>query len=132
MTIREFTRKDELDAQIVYVIHQHNGEENAIDRWKLVEAVFGAGCLAVELGGTTDSNKFDRKLRNGIERLRNNGHIICNMGTGDGYYVAATQDEYLKFRAMYGAHAFPIMATIHKLDEAAAEKWSNVLQPTLF
>ena len=136
--IRIYETKDQLDDEIRYQLYQHLGRGNAIDRWDLVRAVFGKdAALALvdmhpqDMDESGDHNRFDRRIRDGIERLRNNGHMICNMGSGDGYYIAATIEEYQEFRLKYGRHAFPIIQTIRRMDETAKQKWPNPLQPSL-
>lgn len=38
----------------------------------------------------------DRKVREIIEELRNEGHLICNEQDGSGYYLAETTEEILR------------------------------------
>ena len=124
--MRDFISKDELDREVLYLISQHIGRQNAVGRWDLVEQIFGE-----KQSNRDDGNSLDRRMRDSIERLRGEGHIICNMGDRTGYYVASNVEEYQEFRLLYGAHAFPIMATIREMDRAASQKWPNPLQPAL-
>lgn len=124
--MRTFISKDELDHVVQYVIYQHIGKANAVDRWLLVEKVFGEKPEVL-----TDDNPQDREIRRSKERLRHQGHLICDLGNGKGSYVANTHEEYLEFRQVYGSHAFPIMENIHAMDKAAAQKYPNPLQPGL-
>lgn len=119
---------EEINRVVAYYVSQHRGEANAILRRDLVVHVFGEAALFNE----AEFAKFDRRVRKSVERLRNDGQIICNMGNGEGYYEAETQAEYLAFRAVYGSHAFPILATIKQMDAAAEKRWAGVLQPSLF
>ena len=123
---RSFISKDELDARVLYVLMMHQGAQNAIDRWQLVEQVFGERQFS-----QNDDNVLDRRLRQSIERMRHDGHMICNSGDGNGYFIAGTVEEYQQFRNIYGAHAFPIMEAIREMDKAAAQKWENPLQPRM-
>jgi len=123
---KTFLSKDELDHDLLYVLMQHQGAGNAIDRWDLVERLYGE-----KQQTESDDNSQDRAVREGIERLRHAGHMICNMGDGSGYYIAGTVEEYQAFRNKYGAHAFPIMEAIREMDRAANERWENPLQPRL-
>ena len=104
-----FISKDELDHYTLYILFNYVGEPNGIFRRDLVERVFDVNLRDDEL---TDANPFDRQVRQSIERLRHQGHIICNTGNGMGYYMAATLEEYQAFRASYGSHAFPVMEAI--------------------
>lgn len=117
----------ELDREVRFVIYQHKGGQNAVRRWDLTLRIFGEDAVL----DRSDGNTYDRQLRKSIERLRRQGHLICNLGNGDGYFLASTKDEYQDFRSVYGAHAFPIMETIRALDQAAGQKWPNPLQPGL-
>jgi len=125
---RTFISKDELDHEVLYVLMNHQGAENAIDRWKLAETVFEE---IQWKEAQNDDNSSDRQCRHSIERLRHQGHIICNTGNGHGYYMAKTVEEYQAFRNNYGAHAFPIMEAIREMDKAAENKWPNPLQPRM-
>ena len=57
--------------------------------------------------------------------------IICNLGEGSGWFLAATAEEYGNFRAVYGSHAFPILENIREMDRSARRAWPNALQPKL-
>lgn len=118
---------EQLDREMLFVINQHRGTENAIRRWDLCLKLFGEDAILER----NDGNTYDRSVRKSIERLRRQGHIICNLGNGDGYFLAVTKDEYQSFREVYGAHAFPIMETIREMDKSAGQHWPNPLQPSL-
>jgi hypothetical protein len=124
---RTFISKDALDREVLYVLMNHIGEPNAIYRTTLVSKIFDIGLYEKD----QDDDTYDRQVRQSIERLRHQGHIICNTGNGVGYYVASTVEEYQAFRTVYGAHAFPIMEAIRRMDDAAKEKWPNPLQPRM-
>lgn len=118
---------EELDRETLFVINMHRGQDNAIRRWDLCVKIYGQGSVLDQ----SDRNTYDRAVRKSIERLRKQGHIICNLGAGDGYFLAETKEDYQAFRTVYGSHAFPIMETIHEMDKAAEKKWPNPLQPSL-
>lgn len=122
-----FLTDDDLDREMLFVIRMHKGQVNAIRRWDLCLKIFGADA-AID---RNDGNTYDRQARRSIERLRRQGHIICNLGSGDGYFLAVTPEEYQSFRAVYGSHAFPIMETIREMDKAAGQQWENPLQPRM-
>ncbi len=123
----EFT-KDELDLRVKQVLARHWGRENSIGRWELVAEIFGAAAAE----DRTDGNSADRRIRDAKERLRNKGEIICDLMGGEGTFMAKSAEEYRMFRKRYGAHAFPIMATIREMDKTAENTWPNPLQPGLF
>ncbi len=125
---REYLSRDALDHEMLYVLMQHVGEEHGILRSRLVERIFD---VVVRFVRDPDTDASDRSVRHSIERLRHQGHMICNMGNGEGYYLAATVEEYQRFRAMYGAHAVPILEAIREMDKTAAERWPNPLQPRM-
>lgn len=105
--MQTYTNED-LDKMVLYFLSRHVGENNKIERWALVERVFGS---PVPLAMRTNDNKQDRDIRESVRRLRNQGHLICDMGDGDGRWIAQTA------RAM---------------KRAAAQKFPNLLQPSLF
>lgn len=117
----------ELDSELLFVLRQHKGQDNAIQRWNLVSNIFGEDAV-YDRG---DLNIYDRQVRRCIERMRRAGHIICNLGGGDGYFLAESVDEYQAFRAVYGGRAFQIIETVKVLDQAAGQQWENPLQPRM-
>lgn len=117
----------QLDRELLYVVRMHRGQDNAIGRWDLCIKLFGEDAVF----SRSDTNTYDRNIRRCVERLRRRGYIICNLGNGDGYFLAVTKEDYQRFRAAYGAHAFPIMETIREMDKAAERQWPNPLQPSL-
>lgn len=68
----------------------------------------------------------DRKVRQLIEELRNEGHLICNTQDGTGYYLAETTEEILRQYRQDCNRAMSILRRIkpfrHALLEAAAEE----------
>lgn len=57
----------------------------------------------------------DRQVRREIEILRKEGIRICS---STGYWIAKTDEEYRDFAKNYGAHAFEIIRTLKRMDEA--------------
>jgi hypothetical protein len=84
------------------------GEEQAILRNELVKTISAYPGL---------SEVSDRQVRKAIEILRHRGIRICNLQDGDGYFIAATEDEYQRFKAHYGARARTIFSVIRAMDE---------------
>lgn len=120
---------DELDGEIIAIMKWHVGKGNAITRWQLVREVFGA---EVPMHLQNDDNKEDRAIRLAVSRLRKNGHFICDLGNGEGKYLAANEDEFWQ---LYNRYAKPVMAglqTLQAMKKAAEGRWPNVLQPSLF
>ena len=121
--------EQELDRSVLYYLRMHKGQQNAITRWDLCMQVFEIRHISAV--DRADGNSLDRQVRKSIERLRRNGHLICNLGNGDGYFVATSPEEYQAFRALYVSHAIPIIETAREMDKGAAELWPNPLQPSL-
>lgn len=119
--------KKELANKIKIEMLGHIGKNNGLDRWWLVRKLFGPGAEIPQ----TDDNIYDRRIRRTIEVLRRQGALICNLGDGRGWFLAGSAEEYRAFRASYGSHAFPIMATIHEMDKTAQREWPDALQPRL-
>lgn len=72
----------------------------------------------------------DRRVRELIEELRNEGHLICNAQNGGGYYLAETTEEILQQYRQDCNRAMSILRRIkpfrHALIEAAAEESDQV------
>lgn len=120
---------DELDRTVLHVLLRHQGKSNRIGRWELVEQVFGA---PVPTEQQNDDNIEDRQIRYAVGRLREQGHLICDLGDGDGRWMAATADEFWEF---YGYYIKPIKARANvarALKKAAQARFPNLMQPSLF
>jgi hypothetical protein len=118
---------DQVEERVMKVLRMHVGQANACGRWDLVAEVFGHGSDQPR----SDSNKCDRAVRKAIERLRNGGTLICNLGDGSGWFLPSSEEEYKAFRAAYGSHAFPILENIRAMDATARQRWPNLQQPRL-
>ena len=127
MAIQDYDDDDDLDRMVFRVLIRHWGKANAVKRWELVAQICGEEAAAVQ----SDENSHDRRIRKSKERLRRQGHIICDLGDGSGCFMAATEEEYQAFRSAYGSHAFPILETIREMDKAAQRQWPNAMQPRL-
>lgn len=126
--MQKFT-DEQLDKFLLYVLGQHIGKETAIDRWTLVETVFGEHVPAFL---RNDDHPQDRDIRYSVSRLRKQGHLICDLGNGDGRYIAANEAEFWE---LYTYYVKPIKAraeVARAMKRAAEQKWPNVLQPSLF
>jgi hypothetical protein len=119
---------EELDEKLTKFFALHQGKENAIKRWDLVIAVFGAGADIPR----TDANSQDRQIRDGVERLRNHGVLILNLNDGRGRYLAASEAEYLEFRNVYVKQVKSIAAVLRTMDKQAVRVYPSILQPALF
>lgn len=120
---------EDLDREVLHFLLQHQGKENRIDRWKLVEQVFG-GTVPAEL--QNDDNIYDRMIRYSVGRLREAGYLICDLGDGSGRWVAATEAEFWEFYSYY-VKPIKTRADIAKaLKKSAQKRWPNLMQPNLF
>ena len=120
---------EQLDREVLFILQQHQGKENRVDRWELVERVFGE---PVEPLLRNDNNLYDRDIRYAVGRLRAAGHLICDLGDGAGRWMAATEKEFWEF---YGYFIKPIKSrsdVARALKEAARKRWPNLMQPSLF
>ena len=116
-----------LDREVLFVIRQHQGKQNAIGRWELVERLFGRAACEPR----NDQNTADRDIRDSVSRLRKRGVLICDMGDGTGRYIASTVEEYQAFRLKYSSRAYEVLETVREMDKAAAQEWPNPLQQRL-
>ena len=117
----------EVEDCVTKELQGRRGVGVAIERWDLVQRVFGPGADIPR----TDRNRADRAIRKAIDVLRSRGMLICNLGEGSGWFLPATAEEYENFRAVYGSHAFPILKNIREMDRSARRIWPNALQPKL-
>lgn len=99
------------------------GKENAVLRERLLEISRGMPLLR---------NVDDRLVRAAIELLREEGYPICNMESGDGYFLASNMQEYQSFRTKYGSHAITIFKRVKAMDATVERKWgASALQEQL-
>ena len=99
-----------LDKAILRALSYHIGKESAIERNNLLLTI-----REIPLSGF-DSVE-DRQIRKSIETLRRKGARICNEVKGDGYFIAANEQEYQEFRLKYTAYARSIFITAKAMDE---------------
>lgn len=119
---------EELDRTVLYILQQHQGKENRIDRWDLVERVFGG---PVEPVFRNDDNLYDRDIRYAVGRLRAAGHLICDLGDGAGRWMAATEKEFWEFYSYYIKPIKSRADVARALKKSAAKRWPNLMQPSL-
>jgi len=119
---------EELDKMVLYFLSSHVGENNKIDRWALAERVYGVSIPAIE---RNDKNSLDRNVRESVSRLRNKGELICDVGNGQGRWMAANIDEFWKFYAYFVSPISAKANTARILKKSALQKF-NQLQPSLF
>lgn len=120
---------DELDRTVLHILLRHQGKANRIDRWELVEQVYGGPVLPEY---QNDDNLQDRDIRYAVGRLRKQGYLICDLGDGAGRWMASTAEEFWEF---YSYYVKPIKAkaeVARALKKAAAEQFPNLMQPRLF
>jgi len=126
--MRTVLTDEQLDGILTKYFQLHQGKAQAIKRWDLVIAVFGAGSDLPR----TDANGYDRQIRDGVERLRNHGVLILNLNDGRGRYLAANEAEYLEFRNVYVKQVKSIAAVLRTMDKQAVRVYPSILQPALF
>lgn len=119
---------EQLDKNVLFWLEKHIGKDNAIERWQLVELVYGA---PVPLPLRNDDHPQDRDIRYSVGRLRSQGHLICDLGDGNGRWIAASEKEFWEF---YGYYVKPIKAradVARAMKSAAVKRWPNLMQPSL-
>lgn len=120
---------DELDRAVLQFLLRHQGKRNAVDRWELVEQVFGEPVPPEE---QNDDHPQDREIRYAVGRLRKQGYLICDLGDGAGRWMASNADEFWEF---YHYYVKPIKAkadVARALKKAALEQFPGLMQPRLF
>jgi len=58
----------------------------------------------------------DTKARMEIQRLRREGHRICAVNNGKGYWTAKTPNEYSEFRKYYISYTLTTFKTLKAMD----------------
>lgn len=118
-----------LDRNVLHILLRHQGKAYAIDRWELVKEIFG-GPVLPEF--QNDDNMYDRDIRYAVGRLREAGHLICDLGDGKGRWMAANESEWWEFYAYYVKPIKSRAEVIRAMKKAAQERWPNLMQPSLF
>lgn len=118
---------EQLDSEVLFQLKQHRGSKHPIGRWELVAKIYGP----VSPQAQNDNNPHDRHIRQAVERLRKRGVLICDMGNGQGRYLAESLEEYQAFRLKYSSRAYEILETLREMDKAADTAWGNPLQQRL-
>ena len=119
---------EQLDREVLFHLKLHLGAAHPIGRWAIVMKIFGAGAAVPR----SDSNIYDRQVRESVARLRKGGLLVCDVGDGSGKFLAVSAQEYQAFRQYYGAQAFEKLEILRAMDRAADEQFPNRLQPSLF
>lgn len=121
---------EELDRHVLYFLQKPTvTAESRLDRWLLVEQVFGERVPEHE---RDDKHSLDREIRDSVKRLRRAGHLICDMGDGSGRWIAKSREEFWKF---YGYFIKPITdqaRTARAMKKSAERLFPDLLQPSLF
>lgn len=120
---------EELDRAITFEMSYHEGKQNRIDRWDLVEKVFRVQVPPQE---RNDDNLLDRAIRMSVSRLRSKGWLICDLGDGQGRYMAQSVDEFWEFYSFFVKPIRSKAETARAMKEFAKRRWPNLLQPSLF
>lgn len=68
-----------------------------------------------------DNEITDSQMRLAIQSLRDSGLLICNLEMGQGYFIAATIEEYEEFKSKYTAHAYTVLGIVSNMDKKARE-----------
>lgn len=119
---------EKLDEMVLYFLSKHVGKNNRIERWTLVERVFGVHVPEFE---RNDANRMDRDIRHSVRRLRNKGHLICDMGEGGGRWLAETKEEFWEFYA-YFIKPIASKAQTARAMKKSADLQFNILQMPMF
>lgn len=120
---------EELDRTVLHILLRHQGKANRIDRWELVEQVYGGPVLPEY---QNDDNFYDREIRYSVGRLRAEGHLICDLGDGAGRWMASTEAEFWEFYSYYVKPIKSRADVARALKKAALKKFPNLMQPSLF
>lgn len=119
----------DLDKAVLHILLRHVGKQNALERWTLVEMI---DVDVVPMHLRNDDHPVDRLIRSSVARLRSQGHLICDLGDGNGRYMAKSAEEFWE---MYAAYIKPIRtraAVAKAMKKAAERQFPSLMQPSLF
>jgi hypothetical protein len=120
---------DQLDIEVTFVLSKCVGKGHTISRWAMVERIFG---LPVPEHLQNDSNPQDRLIRASVNRLRKQGHLICDLGDGQGWYLAATAEEFWEMYHFYVKPLRERAEVAQAMKRAARKQFPDLMQPSLF
>lgn len=82
---------ESLRAAVLDVLYRHRGRTHAIKLAGIVRELERRGLLEA-------SANVDRRVRDAIHELRNQGVLICSVAAGDGgYFLAVENGEVIEF-----------------------------------
>lgn len=112
-----------LKRELLNILISHKGRENAVGRADLVEMLKRRGV-----------DVHERAMRECVKDLRRDGHLILSAaGENGGYYMAASQAEFLQFdQAEFGAKIADMNETRQAMKQAALRQWPNAMQQSMF
>lgn len=124
MTYNHDSMKDSaevLQSDVLDILQHHVGAATAIK----------AADIARRLG--LRGRYADRPVREAIKTLRRDGHlIISSVREPYGYFIAATEDEWLAFRdTNLKPRALDILETASAMGQAAQRRWGAIRQLNL-
>lgn len=111
-----------LDQYVIYVLSHHRGKGQTIERWELVAEVYGDE--SAEESVRNNNNRWDRAVRESIERWRSQGQHVCSQGGG--YYLAESREEYEDWKKTYLKPAYRLFENVKMLDETADKRWGKM------
>lgn len=119
--IKEYANEVALDQFVIYVLGHHRGREQSIGRWELVARVYGDE--SAEESVRNNNNRWDRAVRESIERWRSQGQHVCSQGGG--YYLAKTREEYDTWVETYVKPARRLYSNKEMMDQTADKQWGR-------
>ena len=75
----------------------------------------------------------DRNVRERIEELRNEGHLICNLQNGNGYYIAEDEEDIRRHVTQNMSRVRSLLRSLKPFMDALKESESEKIgQMTIF
>lgn len=100
------------------VLRFHVGKDMAIEKPDLVGDLRKMG-----FGGDNSYATFERKIREAIHELRNDGHLVCSSSGDGGYYLAADWQEFEEFAQVeYRSKIIDMSETLKAMESGAAKR----------
>lgn len=107
---------EQLEARVRAILLAHKGRQNRINRWKLVEMIFGREAA----GNRSNSNTYDRRIREVIKKWRDHDLIVSSSGAA-GYWIAADMNDVEIIAAEYVSRSREMEEKARNLRRRGAE-----------
>lgn len=114
---------EQLEAQVRAILLSHNGKEQRISRWQLVETIFGREAAL----NRSNNNPYDRRIRAAITKWRDVDLIVSSSSVG-GYWLAANMHDVETIAEEYVSRSREMEERARNLRRRGAEVFGPQMQ----